>query len=406
MSVMRTAGTATGAPQASGGRDRGIDGVRAYATVGVVLGHWLVTALVRQPDGSLVTASPLAAMPALVPATWFAQTLGLFFFAAGYGSGRSWPRAGGYRGSLGRRGSVDHRRWVGRRLGRLLPAAGLLLVVAAVTLVGAAAVGVPAATRSTVVTVLVSPLWFLVPFGALVALTGVLRRLLARHGPVAVAGPAVLTVAGSDLVGRAGPHVPTGWRTPLALLAAWLVPYLMGLVVAEGGLRGRRTAWTLLSGGAAGMAGLVLLAGYPASAVGVPGAGRSNLDPPSLFVVCLAVAQVGAALLVRPALVRLLAPERWWSPVRRLNAVAATGYLWHQPVLVAVTVLGGLLAGGASLPGLHLPPTGPGWLVARLCWLPVLAALLAAVLIRPARQRQVRIGHSAAIARKDQMNHE
>ncbi|MGW4945908.1 hypothetical protein ACWEOZ_30500, partial [Actinoplanes sp. NPDC004185] len=64
-------------------RDRTIDAVRAYAIVGVVAGHWLVTGLVPGPDG-VTTASPLAAMPGAAPATWLLQTLGLLFFAGGY----------------------------------------------------------------------------------------------------------------------------------------------------------------------------------------------------------------------------------------------------------------------------------------------------------------------------------
>ncbi len=48
------------------GRDRAVDALRAAAVLGVVLGHWLVTALVS--DGSaLRTASPLKDMPWLTP---------------------------------------------------------------------------------------------------------------------------------------------------------------------------------------------------------------------------------------------------------------------------------------------------------------------------------------------------
>ena len=48
------------------GRDRAVDALRAAAVLGVVLGHWLVTALVS--DGrTLRTASPLHHMPWLTP---------------------------------------------------------------------------------------------------------------------------------------------------------------------------------------------------------------------------------------------------------------------------------------------------------------------------------------------------
>ena len=67
------------------GRDRSVDALRALAIAGVILGHWLVTALVltRSPSGArLHDASPLAALPALAPASWIFQTLAIFFFVA------------------------------------------------------------------------------------------------------------------------------------------------------------------------------------------------------------------------------------------------------------------------------------------------------------------------------------
>ena len=80
---------------------------------------------------------------------------------------------------------------------------------------------------------------------------------------------------------------------------AWAVPYLLGIALAEGRLP-RRAAAVLLPLGVAGGAVLVSRAGYPASAVGVPGAAWSNLDPPSLFTLALGAAQLGAFLLLRP----------------------------------------------------------------------------------------------------------
>lgn len=356
------------------GRDRGIDGLRAYAIGGVVLGHWLVTALVLTPDGVLTSASPLTAMTGLAPATWLLQTLGLFFFVSGYAAARS-------RSSRAARdsGTPD---WLRRRLGRLARPVATFLGVWAVVLVGAALAGVPGATLRTLGTLAISPLWFLLPLVALNALTGPLLRALDRYGPLPLAGAAVLLVALSDL---AGAGLDTAVRRPVAVLAAWLVPYLLGLATATGRFgRRRRHGWLLLAGGGGALAALVLLAGYPASAVGVPGAGRSNLDPPSVFAVALALAQVGAALLVRPALARWLTNRPgWWRPVHRLNAAALPVYLCHQSVLIGLTVLaagGAWLAGTGPLPGLHTAPSGPGWIVARLAWLPLLGLGLAPLL--------------------------
>ncbi|MFC0504731.1 acyltransferase family protein [Micromonospora costi] len=347
-------------------RDRACDALRAYAVAGVVLGHWLVTGLVLGSDGSLHQASPLVAMPGLAPVTWVLQTLGLFFFTAGYASARSAARHPGGTGS-----------WLARRLLRLvLPTVAMLGTGAAVLLVATVA-GTPDDTLAVALTLAVSPLWFLLPFAALVALTGPLRAAVRRFGPWFCAAPAVAAVAGSDLAARLFPDV--GALLPVTLLAAWAVPYLLGLAHADGRLTGRRPAAALAAGGAVVLAAL-LAAGYPASAVGVPGAGISNLHPPSLVAVALAAGQIGLGLLARPALLRLADRPLPGRAVATVNRNAMRIYLWHQPVLVGVTVLAARTAG--ALPGLHTAPDGPGWLLARGCWLPFLVLVLAVLVHR------------------------
>ncbi|MEV5691895.1 acyltransferase family protein [Micromonospora globbae] len=340
-------------------RDPAIDALRGYAVAGVVLGHWLVTGLVLTSDGALAQASPLAAMPALAPATWLLQTLGLFFFTAGYASARSAAR---HRGGPGR--------WLAHRLRRLVLPTVALLGTGAALLLAATVAGAPDDTLAVALDLAASPLWFLLPLGALIASTGPLRAAVRRWGPWWCAAPAVAAVAVADVAG--GP-------LPVSLLAAWSVPYLLGLAHADGRLCGRRPAATLAAGGAVALAALVV-AGYPASAVGVPGAAMSNLNPPSLVAVALAAAQIGVGLLARPALLRL---TRRPVPARVVGAVnrhAMRIYLWHQPVLVGVTALAARVAG--PLPGLHTAPDGPAWLAARVCWLPLLLLLLAALVTR------------------------
>ncbi|MEU3456780.1 acyltransferase family protein [Micromonospora sp. NPDC006766] len=350
------------------GRDRVIDALRAYAIGGVVLGHWLVTALVVAADGTLRAASPLTALPGLAPATWLLQTLGLFFFTAGYAATRS---LAGYPHGTGR--------WLARRLGRLLRPALALLGVGSGVLLAAIVLGTPDDTLGVAVTLAASPLWFLLPLVALSALTGPLRAAVRRWGPLRCAAPAVAAVAAADLAARLLPAAPG--RLPVALLAAWAVPWLLGVAHADGRLVGPRPAAGLAAAGGVTLVGLVAL-GYPASAVGVPGAGVSNLNPPSLFAVALGVGQVGLALLARPALARLLDRPRPARLVAAVNREAMGIYLWHQPVLVTVTALAVHL--GRALPGLHTAPAGLGWLAARICWLPLFTLVLA-VLVTPRR---------------------
>jgi hypothetical protein len=347
-------------------RDRSIDAVRAFAVVGVVAGHWLVTGLVPGPDG-LRTASPLAAVPAAAPATWLLQTLGLFFFAGGFAAARS--------------RDVARRRPAGSPLRRTARPALGLLAGWALALLLAAGLGIPATTLRTIATLVVSPLWFLLPYLALSAATGVLRRVLTRAGPVAALAP-VAVVAATDARLLPG---------PAALLAAWAVPWLLGILVADR----TRSADELAIGtgdalayggaalalaGAAAMMALIRLGGYPASAVGVPGADRSNLSPPSLLTVALAVTQTGVFLLLRMPLARLLRRDRARHVVAALNRAAVGVYLGHQSVLLAVAGAAALV--DPAMPGLLTEPAGPAWVAGRMLWLPVLAAVLAAVTCR------------------------
>ncbi len=345
-------------------RDPAVDGLRAYAVAGVVLGHWLVTGLVLDVEGSLTQASPLTAMPALAPASWVLQTLGLFFFTAGYASARS----------LSRRPGPG---WLTRRLRRLILPAVALLGTSAAMLLAATLAGVPDGTLSVALTLAASPLWFLASLLALVLLTGPLRAAVRRWGPLRCAVAATAVVAVVDLAGRL---LPAGtWMPPVTVLAAWAVPYLLGLAHADGRLTGRRAALWLVGVGTVGLA-VVLTLGYPVSAVGVPGDGRSNLNPPTLFAVALAVTQVGLALSARPALERLLHRPRPRRLVDEVNRHAVRIYLWHQPVLVGVALL--TARAGADLPGLHTSPDGPAWLLARITWLPVLVIVLAILVHR------------------------
>lgn len=346
---------------ASGGRDPAVDAVRALAILGVVGGHWLVTGLVAGSGGIWRVASPLTAMPALAPVSWVLQTLGLFFFAGGFAATRSLTRrptpstAGGARRS---------RPWAGLA-GSLRALVGPLAVLAggwAVVLAAGAAAGVPGATLRTAAMLVVSPLWFLLPFLALRAVAGPLTGVVDRCGPWVLVAPAVAVVAASD----AG--LVTAW---VAVPVAWSVPWVLGIAVARGRLR--RGA-PLLVAGAAGLAVLIGAAGYPVSAVGVPGDGRSNLSPPSLVAVALAVAQIGIFLLLRRAFARAGRTR----PVRSLNRAALPIYLGHQSVLLAVAAAAALVLPGPAY-GLLTAPDDPTWIGWRAAWLPFLALVLVAV---------------------------
>ncbi|MFE4305512.1 acyltransferase [Streptomyces sp. NPDC056891] len=348
------------------GRDRALDALRALAILGVVLGHWLVTALTTD-SGTLRAVSPLNRLPEFTPVSWAFQTLAVFFLVGGR------VAAGSHTAALAR--GTSYRDWLTARLGRLFRPLAVVLAVWAATALAMILGGVPWQTVHTLGRLVLSPLWFLLVFAALTAATPLVAKVHPLW-PLAV----VLHV---DVVrfGLGGPDW-LGWTN---VAAGWLVPYCLGALWARRGIRERPAGWTLLITGAPATVLLVVLAGYPASMVGVPGAAVSNLNPPTLAAVTFGIAQCGAAFLLVGPLRRTLSRPAAWAPVALLNLGAMTVFLWHQTAMMAVTVLGLLVAGPTGhgpLTGLHTLPDGYGWVLARLAWLPVFGlALLACVAV-------------------------
>ncbi|WP_043506754.1 acyltransferase family protein [Streptomyces glaucescens] len=357
-------------------RDRAADGLRALAILGVVVGHWLVTALVAD-GGTLRTDSPLRHLPALATVSWLFQTLAVFFLVGGEAAAR------GLASSRAR--GESYGQWLSARLTRLFAPVGALVALWTAATAALLLTGADPATVRTLVKLALSPLWFLVAFAALTAATPLLTRVNPLW-PLAV----VLHV---DLVrfGLGGPAW-LGWTN---LVAGWLVPYTLGVAWSRGAPERRRAGWILLGGGVAVTAALVAWAGYPASMVGVPGAAVSNLNPPTLAAVTFGVAQCGLALLLREPLRRVLRRPVAWAAVALVNLSAMTIFLWHQTALMATTAAA-LLAG--RLPGLHTVPGHYGWAAQRLLWLPVfvLALGMCWIAFRHREQRAGGAGHRAS----------
>ncbi|HEY4463919.1 MAG TPA: acyltransferase, partial [Streptosporangiaceae bacterium] len=206
-------------------RDRAVDALRALAIAGVILGHWLVTALVLthgHAGATLRDESPLASMPALTPVSWVFQTLAIFFLVGGYSAARS------FRG--------DYRAWLGKRLVRLSRPVAALAAVWALLAAGLYLGGVSSATLHTVLTLVLDPLWFLGVFAGLTALTPLAVALVRRFGAWAALVP-FLVVAAVDAIrfGLGGPS-SVGW---INVVAGWMVPYLLGIAWARGAFHGR-----------------------------------------------------------------------------------------------------------------------------------------------------------------------
>jgi hypothetical protein len=364
-------------------RDRAVDALRALAIAGVIMGHWLVTALVvssGRTGPALHDASPLATLPALTPLSWIFQTLAVFFLVGGYAAARSF--SGGYR------------TWLGRRMARLFRPVVVFAAVWALLTAVLYAAGVPAPTLHTVLVLVLDPLWFLGVFAVLTALTPAAVALVRRLGAWAPLVPFLIVVADDAVRFGLGGPAWVGW---INVVAGWMVPYLLGIAWARGAFQSRWGPALMLAGGVTATVALVVWAGYPASMVGVNGARISNLNPPTLAVVTFGIAQVGLALLLRHQLARWMRRPLAWLAVAVANLSAMTLFLWHQTAFLAVTMA--TLAAG-RLPGLHTAPTSAVWVADRLCWLPAFAAALAILWIVFHRaERGPRAGRPLAVAR-------
>jgi peptidoglycan/LPS O-acetylase OafA/YrhL len=349
-------------------RDRALDGLRALAILGVVVGHWFVMATPVGPGGALDGTSPLLHLPEIAPASWLLQLLGLFFLVGGYQSARSLERA--------RARGQTYRAWLGGRMLRLARPVAVVAAALGAALPLLALAGVPAGTLRTAVVMVVQPLWFVGIYAVITALTPAAVALQRRLGVLAVVPP-LLVVAAVDLL-RYGPWqaaVP-GAVGLVNVLPGWSFAFLLGVAWAAGRVD-RRAAAVVAAGGAA--LGLLLVLGldYPASMVGVPGEARVNSHPPSLLVPALAAAQSGLAILLAARLGAWLRRPGRWAAVALANLSAMTIFTWHQVATLALAGSALVVSPAGPVPGLLDAPDDPAWLLHRLAWFPVYAAVLA-----------------------------
>lgn len=368
---------ATRVDVATGRRDAYIDLLRVASIGGIVFGHWF-SAVAWRHDGRIGVDSILADIPALSPASWLLMTVPVLLFAGGYANAEVITRSGRTGGWVGR--------FLLRRVRRLLaPTAAFLAVWAGVVvLLHVMDLGGTHLVRGVSVRGVLpfGPLWFMAIYLALVLLSPLTFALHERYRLAVPAGLVAAAVAVDVL--RFVAHVPyVGW---LNLVLAWLLPFQLGYAYATGPLDGRsRRLPAILC--LAGLAGLVLFTGtgaYPVSIGGVPGEPFSNMRPPSLVIVALALWQVGLVLLAAGWARRITRHPPVATAVAALNRAAMSMYLWHMTALLVVLVI--LEPFGLS----RERPSLAEWWIQRPIWLALGVAVLAAIVRVIARVERFR----------------
>ncbi|HEY8472054.1 MAG TPA: acyltransferase family protein [Natronosporangium sp.] len=364
------------AEQTPATRARHVDLFRAVAITAVVVGHWLIMVVEYDRRGALDGTSALRDLTWAHPVTWLFQVMPLFFMVGGFANALSYQRQ--------RERSRTPAQWLLDRGARLVRPTVVLLVALAAGAAVTRLLGAAPDQIGRAVWLATLPLWFLIAYLGVVALTPVMFRLHERAG---LAVPVVLlvpVVAGDLLRFRYGEAWAYG-----NFAFAWLAIHQLGFAWRDGRF-GQRAATGLLAGGLAGLVLLTVAGPYPVSMVTVPGAELQNSSPPSLALVALAAAQLGLVLLLAGPAERWLRRRRPWLAVVAANAVILTVFLWHMTAAVLTTVALHLLD---RLPTFDV--RSAEWLLWRVPWLAALAIVLAVLVAIVGRVETMRVAPAA-----------
>ncbi|MEJ6488732.1 acyltransferase [Leucobacter sp. USCH14] len=331
-------------------RDLSIDAVRALCLPVVVVLHALQMGISGDP---LRAQNALAHWQPLVWITWVGMIMPTFFIAGGFAGITNWRRLSGEGGT-----ARDYLRSRALRLARptLTAMLGVLATLGIMALCGAD----PGFLHSFAFR-LAEPLWFIAVYAICTAFVPVMARLhrvAAWPTYFALAAGAVAV----DVLSRFGgvPIAPLNW------LFVWLFVQQLGFGVRDGWYA-RRPRWLL---------GLLAMTAYGVIGAAVWGFGYSpdmldNLNPPTVLLLLLGLAQVYLFTLLQPAIRRIVRRPRVLVPVAALGTFGMTIYLWH-------TVAMGVVVGVQSAIGLpFIEPLTPQWWLTRVPWLLAIAVVLA-----------------------------
>lgn len=352
-----TGGLAEATPDS---RNRIVDFWRVVAIGFVVFGHWLAASIWMQSNGEIALLNSLQWIPYAAWITWLVQVMPVFFLAGGYANAKGLRRVIA--------GEQLRRDWITMRTRRLWTPVTPLLIVWVLLIIALrpfidAEVVFAGAMSATV------PLWFLAVYITLTAAAPLTHLWWRRYGPLSVVGMIVVAV-GIDLARFAFDVPGIGWFN---FLFVWAAVHQLGYWWAERDNEGGIPTGVGWAVGAAGLALLILVTSigwYPVAMVGVPGAGLTNMTPPTTAIFLLGVIQAGLIWGTAARVKKFMARARAWHTVVSLSGVIMTVYLWHLSAMTLVAVVGLNIFDGAVF---SLEPGTTAWWLSRPVWIAVLA---------------------------------
>lgn len=351
-------------------RDASIDAIRVALLVVVFALHAMMVGVSFGPDGP-VLENALEGRPWFAAVSWVVQIMPLFFIAGGFSSFHHW-RSMRERGASG----ADY---VRARVERLVRPAVVLVAVVAAALVALSLAGLPPEMVATAGFRIGQPLWFL---GVYLATSALVPLMVRAHERARVLTPVVLLVGvvAVDVLRFSTGLDGIGF---LNLLLVWLLVQQLGFHLADGALDRLSPAalWSIAAGALALLAVLTAATPYSADMY-------ENLNPPTVCLVVLGVAQLALFQLARPRIRAWVDRADASRPISAVGERAMTVYLWHMPVLVGLA--GALLVANAAF-GLPLPePMSAGWWATRPLWLSAAAVVVVCVTLVFARFERAR----------------
>ncbi len=303
-------------------RDPVMDLARVGCLALVVVGHLLMLGASVDVDGRLVIERTLLLQPWFTPVTWVALIMPLFFVVGGLVGAQAWRRAEA-------RG-VTAAEFIRGRFQRLARPAVPLFACLSLAILVMRLSGLDADTADKIATGVASPLWFLAAYTFCQAFLPGMTALHER-APILTIGSLAVAAIAFDIIRNTTGIQELGL---LNMMFVWLFIQQLGIWAADGwfAARSRGTLLLLAAASYVTLGLLTTLGRYPANIL-------DNLNPPTIVLAVVAIAQFSLLMLLHPLLTRAMRGRALRAIVSAAGSRLMTVYLWHLPILALIVGL-------------------------------------------------------------------